>query len=300
MSPLLVKLVAAATFAVSIAACDTRQARCPKTPKTPSPTVEHCLPPRLRAIDLTQVMQAGMPVGPGGVPFKMTRLVDYDQGYRMHKLEVGDNLGTHVDAPAYFAEGKRTIDQIPVEELVVSAVMIDVRDKVKGNPDYLVSANDVVDWEAVHGPIPVGGLVIVNTGWHKRFVTPEKYVNQDAEGVMHFPGYGSDAAQLLLERDVMGIGIDTLSLDAGAAQEPVTHRIMLAANKVQIENLSNLDALPEVGATIIIGVLPVANATQAQARIIALVPEVEVEEDGVQDEEVSAVVGPQPRGVAVR
>ncbi len=278
MSLLLVKLVVVATFVTCAAACDTRQARCPKTP-TPSPKVVHCLPPRQRAIDLTHLMQEGMPVGPGGVPFKMTRLVDYDQGYRMHKLEVGASTGTHVDAPAHFVEGKRTIDQIPVDELVVPAVMIDVRDKVKANPDYLLSANDIVDWEAVHGPVPVGGLVIANTGWHRRFVDPEKYVNQDAKGVMHFPGVAPDAAQLLVERDVMGIGIDTLSLDAGAAQELVTHRIMLAANKMQIENLANLDSLPEVGATVIIGVLPLANGTQAQARIIALVPEVEEGEE---------------------
>ena len=299
MSPLLVKLLTVAILIPSLGACDSR-ARCPKAPQTRSPKLAHCLAPRQRVIDLTQLMQEGMPVGPGGVPFKMTRVVDYDQGYRMHKLEMGENVGTHVDAPAHFAEGKRTIDQIPVDELVVPAVMIDVRDKVKDNPDYLVCANDVVDWEAVHGPVPVGSLVIANTGWHKRFVDPEKYLNQDSQGVMHFPGIAPEAAQLLVERDVMGIGIDTLSLDAGAAQEFATHRIMLAANTVQIENLSNLDALPEVGATVIIGVLPLANGTQAQARIIALVPELEAPDDEAPEAGALSVAGSGFQGAAIR
>ncbi|MBW2454421.1 MAG: cyclase family protein [Deltaproteobacteria bacterium] len=283
MSSLRAKLVVAAVLVASTTACDTRPARCPKTPKTRSLKVGHCLPQRQRVVDLTHVLQEGMPLWPGGVPFKLTRLTDYDQGNRSHKLEVGDSTGTHVNAPAHFVEGNRTIDQIPVEELVVPAVVLDLRAKVKNQPDYLISANDLVDWEAVHGPVPVGSLVIANTGWHQRFGDPAQYVNQDAEGVMHFPGYGADAAELLMERDVMGIGIDTLSLDAGAATDFVAHRITLSANKIQIENLANLDELPEVGATVIVGVLPVANGTQAQARIIALVPEQEAEEEGAEE-----------------
>ena len=218
-------------------------------------------------------MHAAMAYWPGGVPFKMERLVDYEDGYRLHKFEMGENTGTHVDAPGHFARGKRSIDQIPADELVVPAVVIDVKDKVAGNPDYLVSENDIVDFEAAYGSIDVGSLVIVNTGWHKRFDEPKKYLNQDAEGVMHFPGFAPDAAQLLLERDVAGIGIDTLSIDTGSATTFAVHKAFLAADKYQIENLANLDELPPTGATVIIGVLPVLDGTQAQARILALVPE---------------------------
>ncbi len=282
MSSLCAKLVVAALIIASAAACDTRPARCPKILKSRSLKVGHCLPVRQRVVDLTHLLQDGMPVWPGAVPFKLTRLADYDQGFRSHKLEIGDNVGTHVNAPSHFVEGKRSIDQIPVEELVVPAVVLDLRARVKDQPDYRISANDVVDWEAVNGPIPVGSLVIANTGWHRRFVDPAQYVNQDAEGVKHFPGFSADAAQLLVERDVMGIGIDTLSLDAGSATDFVVHRLTLGANKIQIENLANLDALPEVGATVIIGLLPVANGSQAQARIIALVPEAD-EGEGAEE-----------------
>ncbi len=218
-------------------------------------------------------MHEGMAFWPGGVPFKMTRLVDYAEGYRLHSFEMGENTGTHVEAPGHFVEGKRSIAQIPADELVVALAVIDVRGQARKDPDYLVSANDVVDWEATFGEIPVGSLVVANTGWHKRFSDPKQYLNQDAQGVMHFPGFAPAAARLLVERDVAGIGIDTLSLDRGAAKAFETHEIMLAANKYQIENLANLDVLPAVGATAIIGVLPVVDGSQAQARVLALVPE---------------------------
>ena len=138
--------------------------------------------------------------------------------------------------------------------------------------DYRLSAADVATWEAANGRIAAGTLVILNTGWHARFARPKDYVNADAGGVMHFPGFGADAARLLVERGVVGIGIDTLSLDHGPSQDFATHKIMLAAGKYQIENMANLDALPARGATVIVGVLPVREGTQAQARVLALLP----------------------------
>ena len=225
-----------------------------------------------RVVDLTHRMHAGMPVWPGGVPFRKIRLVDYDQGYRLHRFEMGENTGTHVDAPAHFIRGKRAIEQIPTRDLVAPAMVIDVSRKVAGNPDYRLSAADVRAWESRHGRIPPGALVVLNTGWHKRFGSPKRYVNMDAKGVMHFPGYGSDSAALLVGRGVVGIGIDTLSTDHGPSKDFAAHVAMLKANRYQIENMANLDALPATGATLVIGVLPVTGGTQAQARILALLP----------------------------
>jgi len=252
--------------------------------------VRQCVQPRHRVVDLTHSIHEQMPVWPGGVPFKMTRLVDYDKGYRLHKLEIGENTGTHVDAPSHFIEGKAAIDQIPVEELVVAAVVIDIKDKVSADPDYRLSANDLVDWEAANGQVPVGRLVIANTGWHTRFSDAIQYANQDAEGVMHFPGFAPETAALLIERDVAGVGIDTLSIDHGPSQDFGFHKAMLGAGKYLIENLANLDAMPAVGATVVIGVLPIAEGTQAQARIIALVPE--QSEPDQQGEEGREAAGP--------
>lgn len=225
-----------------------------------------------QVIDLSHEMYEGMSYWPGGVPFAMTRLVDYDQGYRLHKFEVGENTGTHVDAPGHFIDGAPAINQIPLRDLVVPAVVIDVTDKVADNVDYQLTAADVEAWESEHGAIPAGSLVILNTGWHRRFGDQAQYANQDAGGVMHFPGYGKDSAELLVERDVVGIGIDTLSLDHGPAKSFDTHLVMLGAEKYQIENLTNLDALPPTGATVVVGVLKVRDGSQAQARVLALLP----------------------------
>src|SRR5690606_12170214 len=107
--------------------------------------------------------------------------------------------------------------QIPVEELVAPLVVIDVRSKTEHAPDYAIGGNDIVDWEAINGPVPVGSVVVFHTGWHEKFGDPAAYVNQDAEGVMHFPGLSAEAAALLVDRDVLGVGIDTLSIDPGAS-----------------------------------------------------------------------------------
>jgi kynurenine formamidase len=225
-----------------------------------------------QVIDLTHTMHENMPFWPGGVSFKKIRLVDYDQGYQLHKFDMGENTGTHVDAPSHFIKGKRPIDQIPLADLIVPAVVIDVQDKVTAHADYQLAADDVVAWEAKHGTIPAGALVILNTGWHKRFGEGQRYLNLDANQVMHFPGYSKESAALLVQRDVVGIGIDTLSLDHGPSKDFPTHVAMLGANKYMIENMANLDALPPTGATVMVGVLPVQDGSQAQARLFALLP----------------------------
>ena len=225
-----------------------------------------------QVIDLTHKMHQAMPFWPGGVPFEKVRLVDYDQGYRLHKFLMGENTGTHVDAPSHFIRGKRSIHELPLADLIVPAVVIDIRDKVASDADYALSAEDVRAWEMHYGRIPAGAFVILNTGWHTRFGEARRYVNMDADKVMHFPGYGPDSAKLLTERGVAGIGIDTLSLDHGPSKTFATHTVMLGANKYMIENMANLDALPTTGATIVIGVLPVQDGSQAQARIFALLP----------------------------
>jgi kynurenine formamidase len=225
-----------------------------------------------KVIDLTQPMYEGMPFWPGGVPFKMDKLVDYEQGYQLHKFSMGEGTGTHIDAPSHFIEGNQSIDAIALNKLVVPAVMIDVQKQAEANPDYQLTVDDITAWETKQGQIQAGSLVILNSGWHKKFGEPEKYINMDDNNVMHFPGYSKAAAKLLVERNIVGIGIDTLSLDYGPSKDFATHVIMLKENKYQIENMANLDALPSVGATVIIGVLPVKGGSQAQARILALLP----------------------------
>ena len=203
----------------------------------------------------------------------MERLVDYDQGYRLHKFIMGENTGTHIDAPSHFIQGNRSIDEIPLNQLIVPVAVINIQDKVINDPDYQLSDEDIRTWEEEYGFIQKGTLVVLNTGWYKKFSAPQEYINLDDNGVMHFPGYSPAAAELLIERDVVGIGIDTLSLDYGSSEGFETHGLMLRENKYQIENMNNLDELPPVGAIVIIGVLPVREGTQAPARIFALLPD---------------------------
>ena len=226
-----------------------------------------------RVVDLTQPLYNGMPYWPGTEPIEIERLADYEKGYRMHRFSMWENIGTHVDSPSHFAagQGKRTIDQLKPEDLILPLVMIDVRSSVKKNDDYMLSVADIESWEKLNGKIEPGTLVLMNTGWSSKFPEPKAYVNQDEQGVLHFPGFSVEAARLLVKRNVAGIGIDTMSLDPGNDLSFPVHNIMLAANKFQVENMTNLDMLPATGAVAFIGVLPVRDGSQAQARILALI-----------------------------
>lgn len=226
-----------------------------------------------KAVDLTHPIHHNMAFWPGGVTFTKEALATYENnGYLLHKFTMGENTGTHVDAPAHFIRGNRSIDQLPLDQLILPIVVIDAKAQVADNPDYQLTIADIEHWEAEHGRIPANSLVILNSGWHHRFDTPKRYLNMDDNNVMHFPGYSPQAAVLLVKRNIAGIGIDTLSLDHGPSTTFATHVVMLTANKYQIENLANLDALPATGATAVIGVLPVRGGSQAQARIFALLP----------------------------
>lgn len=114
-----------------------------------------------KMVDLTQIMHESMPIWPGGIPFKMTRLADYDKGYRLHKFEMGENTGTHIDAPSHFVPNKRDIDTIPLRDLIVPGVVIDVKDKVAKDSDYQLTPQDIFDWESKYGNIPSGSLALL-------------------------------------------------------------------------------------------------------------------------------------------
>ena len=225
------------------------------------------------AIDLTHQMHDDMVFWPGGVPFKAERLVDYHTGgYQLHQFSMGENTGTHVDAPSHFVQGKNPIDALTPAQLIVPMVVLDASAKVADDADYELSADDIRAWETTHGTVPANSFFVLNTGWHRRFDSPQKYINMDDAKVMHFPGYSAAAAKLLVARKVAGIGIDTLSIDHGPSTTFAAHLVMLGADKYQVENLAALDSLPATGATAVIGVLPVRGGSQAQARIFALLP----------------------------
>jgi len=210
-----------------------------------------------------------IPIWPGTTGFTRDTIFTVDpDGFLLEAYHHGDNNGTHVDSPGHFVEGAATIEEIAADTLVAPLAVIDVQDKVAGNADYVLTRQDVLDWEAENGEIAPGTFVVLNTGWHKRWDTPGEYNNLDDADVQHFPGFGEESSRLLIERDVVGVGLDTLSLDHGASQDFIAHRVLLGANLYGVENLTNLDGLPTTGAYISVGVIPVRGAAQAQARVL--------------------------------
>lgn len=184
--------------------------------------------------------------------------------------------GTHLDAPVHFSERGKTADQIPLSQLVAPAVVIDVSGKANANPDYRLTGNDVRAWETRNGTIARGTIVLLRTGWGKRWPDRKTYFGDDTPGAtdkLHFPSYGEDAARLLVtERSVAAIGVDTASIDYGQSRDFIVHQIANGADVPGLENIANLDRLPERGAFVIALPMKIARGSGGPLRIVALVP----------------------------
>ena len=177
-------------------------------------------------------------------------------------------IGTHIDAPSHRIQGGLSVSEIPLENLIAPACVINVVSKA--SPDYEISVEDIQQYEKVYGIIPKGALVIAYTGWSRFWLDPINYRNIDKFEQMHFPAFSSKAAELLLERDVAGIAIDTLSPDCLNSTFPV-HLLILGAGKYIIENIADCASLPAKGAFVI--TLPLrAQSSESPVRIIGLIP----------------------------
>ncbi len=202
---------------------------------------------------------------------KTVATIDKD-GYFAREISLPEHFGTHLDAPAHFARGLWTVDQIPPERLVAPLAVIDVSANVKGNADYQVSVDDIAQWEQAHGQISPNSVVIANTGWYARWNSVEQYRNPDAKGVMHFPGYSLEAAKFLAEaRNVVGLGIDTLSIDYGPSKDFTVHQYTMAHSLYHLENVANLDHVPATGATVVVAPMKLEGGSGSPVRILALI-----------------------------
>lgn len=222
-----------------------------------------------QVVDLTRPISADVAMWPGTpAPEYETRFVLERDGFYARRASLWEHTGTHIDAPAHFVQGGRTVDMLDPTTLVCPAVVIDAEAACAGDPDHLFRADDVLRFEAEHGTIAEGSGVLVRTGWDRFESDRERYMGPPGE--LHFPGFGEDAARLLVERTVAGIGIDTLSIDSGAAAAFPVHGVMLEAGCWQLEGLMNLDQLPPLGALLVIGALPLAGGSGAPSRVLAL------------------------------
>jgi kynurenine formamidase len=196
--------------------------------------------------------------------------------YSANSFCTPEHGGTHLDAPVHFAEQGRTAAEIPLEQLVAPAVVIDVSAKAAGDRDYRLTAQDVWTFEKQHGPIRRGTIVLLKTGWSRHWPDAKAYLGDDTPGdasKLSFPSYGVDAArQLVEERGVAALGIDTASIDYGRSTDFVVHRVAAARNVPGFENLTNLDQLPARGAVVVALPMKIEGGSGGPLRAIALVP----------------------------
>ena len=188
-----------------------------------------------------------------------------------HNQSLSDNFATHIDAPAHFVRGAWSVDEIPVDRLIAPLVVIDAQKNAAKDPDYQVGMSDLAAWEQVNGPVPPGAVVVMRTGWSSRWYSGRNYLNTDANGVMHFPGFSADAVKFLVDaRQIVAVGTDTPNVDAGRSQEfPVQH--FTATRQVyHLENVANLERVPESGAIAVIAPAKLQGGSGAPVRILAL------------------------------
>jgi kynurenine formamidase len=180
------------------------------------------------------------------------------------------DVGTHIDTPSHWFEGARDASDLTMDELTAAGAVIDMTAKVEADPDYALSLDDLREFEATHGQIPERCFVVMKTGWSRRGIeNHEAYVNGG-----HFPGFSPEAATFLVnERNIVGIGIDTASLDPGTHPNgdfPV-HQIVLGADRYQIENMA-LEEVPPGLETVFVSLpLKVKGGPEAEVRVMAIV-----------------------------
>ena len=196
--------------------------------------------------------------------------------YAANSLRTPEHGGTHLDAPIHFHEGGRTTEQIPLEQLIARAVVIDVSTRAADDRDYRATRADVLAFEKTHGRIARGTIVLLRTGWSRHWPNAKAYLGDDTPGdasKLSFPSFGDDAARLLVEeRDVAVLGVDTASIDYGRSTDFMVHRIAAARNVPGLENLTNLDRLPPTGALVIALPMKIEGGSGGPLRAVALVP----------------------------
>jgi kynurenine formamidase len=202
-------------------------------------------------------------------------VADYDHdGCFAREISLPEHFATHVDAPAHFTRGAWTVDQIPVERLVRPLVVLDVSAQVEANakPDYSINLADITAWEAIQGHLPPAAVVMARTGWDRRWNSPQSYCNMDAKGIRHFPGFSLEAAKFLIEgRGIVGLGIDTLSIDPGCSTDFPVHHYASGHGVYHIEAAANLEQVPAAGAWVVVAAAKLQGGSGGPVRVLALI-----------------------------
>jgi kynurenine formamidase len=199
--------------------------------------------------------------------------------YAANNFSTAEHGGTHLDAPVHFAAGRNPVDQIPLDRLIGSAIVIDVVEAAGRSPDYQVTTEDFLKWESAHGQIPSSAIVLLRTGFSTRWPDAAKYLGTAERGEaavpkLHFPGLHPDAAKwIVANRPIKAIGIDTASIDYGQSSDFETHRTLYARNIPAFENLTSLERLPVSGAYVIALPMKIKGGSGAPLRAMAILPQ---------------------------
>jgi kynurenine formamidase len=233
-------------------------------------------PPRSfrSVVDLTHTMSAAFPTFFGVPGIEMQKQFELKKdGFNLYWWRIVEHAGTHLDAPIHFSEAGATAEQIAADTLVVPLAVIDVAAQAAQNADYQVTRQDLAAWESAHGRLPENACVAMHSGWAQHVGDAAKYTGKDAGGTFHFPGFAPEATEWLMqERRIVGLAVDTLSLDYGASKDFKTHYLWLpSGGRWGLENVANLDKVPASGATLVVGVAKVKDATGGPTRLLALV-----------------------------
>lgn len=221
-----------------------------------------------RLIDLTHPLSPNVPSWHGSCGFRHEVKLDYDQcttevKFRVQQIKMHAGIGTHMDAPAHIIPGGATVDEMDIQNFLAPCIVVDV--SARAHERYCVTCQDIHAFEHQYGQIPHGGFVIIHTGWQTRWQTPELYRNKHV-----FPSVSGQAAHLLVERGVVGLGIDTLSPDRPEDGFP-THQALLGAGKYIVENVACAQLLPPTGSFSLALPIKTVGGTEAPIRLVGLV-----------------------------
>jgi isatin hydrolase len=243
---------------------------------------------QLAVIDLTQVLNASTPIIQLPPPFantpgfKLHEISHYDAkgpAWYWNWMEIGEHVGTHFDSPCHWVTGKakNCVDQIPANQFIGPAAVIDVTAAVAKNADFVATRDTILAWEKQNGRLPKGAWVILRTGWGSRATDAARFLNVGADKAPHYPGFGKDSAEFLTqERDILGVGVEQVGTDAAVGSKATppfpNHSIMHGAGRFGLTQLANVDKLPATGAIVIATPLKIEHGSGSPVRAIAIAP----------------------------
>jgi kynurenine formamidase len=236
-------------------------------------------------IDLTHELSAEAVFWPTAAPFSMTTdfegVTDKGFFYSAYSFTTAEHGGTHIDAPVHFARGANHVDEIPLEQLIGKAVVIDVSEAVRQDRDHRISVADIAAWETRHGAIPAGSIVLFSTGFERYWPDAEQYLGTALRGeagvtALSFPGLDATAAEWLMDtRGIKAVGIDTASIDHGKSTLFEAHVALMSRNVPAFENVANLERLPATGDFVVALPVKIRGGSGGPLRIVARVDSTE-------------------------